>query len=80
MNTSNHEDDVMGQVQAYREKVAAYEALQGEINNLLSSYGGGTEGMSQDDLTRYRALARQRDETLNDMRWLEQQLLDDNDA
>jgi hypothetical protein len=77
MSIPNHDDPMMGQVQTYREKVTTYEALQKDINTLLSAYGGGTEGMNQEDLARYRILARQRDETLNEMRWLEQQLLDE---
>jgi hypothetical protein len=77
MDTSHHEDDVMGQVKNYREKVTLYESLRLEINNLLKEHNGGTEHMRPDDLARYRDLARRRDEALNEMRWFEQQLLDD---
>lgn len=80
MDADNHQDDVMGQVKHYREKVALYESLRIEINSLLTDHNGATENMHADDLARYRDLARQRDEALNDMRWFEQQLLDENES
>ena len=61
----------------YRKVVLIYEGLNQEIDKLIMANGGGTENMSEEDLERYRTLARQRDEVLNEMRWLEQQLLDD---
>jgi hypothetical protein len=79
MDANNQQDDVMGQVKNYREKVAIYESLRVEINTLLKGHNGGTEHMHPDDLARYRELARQRDEALNEMRWFEQQLLDENE-
>lgn len=77
MTMPDQTDDMMGQVHAYREKVATYEALRQQIHSLLSAYGDDADGMTPDDMARYRALARQRDEALNEMRWLEQKLLDE---
>lgn len=79
MNDNNHEDDLIGQVKNYREKVELYESLRIEINRLLMEHNGGTEHMHTDDLARYRDLAHRRDEALNEMRWFEQQLLDENE-
>ncbi|GAB4334237.1 MAG: hypothetical protein Kow00117_17830 [Phototrophicales bacterium] len=70
-------DDMLDQVQHYRSIVATYEQLRQEINKLLMKYGGGTENMPAEDLQRYRKLAHERDEIASEMRWLEQQLLDD---
>ena len=68
------------QVQRYRKMVLLYEALDEEIDQLIMANGGGTEHMSETDLARYRELARKRDEVLNEMRILEQELrLDDTD-
>jgi hypothetical protein len=58
--------------------VLLYEALDEEIDSLIMANGGGTEHMAEPDLARYRELARKRDEVLNEMRILEQELrLDD---
>jgi ElaB/YqjD/DUF883 family membrane-anchored ribosome-binding protein len=75
--TPANNNDMMQQVAAYRAKAADYEKLQQKINNLLSQHNHNTEAMSNASLNQYQTLARQRDETLNDLRWLEQQLLDD---
>ena len=61
--------------------VLLYEALDEEIDQLLTAHGGGTEHMTEADQARYRELARKRDDVLNEMRILEQELhLDDTDA
>jgi hypothetical protein len=70
-------NDTLHQVQNYRKLVLLYEAVQQEINALIHAAGGATEKMSAADRARYRELARRRDELQNDMRYLEQQLLDD---
>jgi phage-related protein len=72
-------DDMMKQVQTYRSKVTTYEELRQQIDDLLSLHGG-VENMSPDEVAHYRELARQRDVTLSEMRWLEQQLLDEDDT
>ena len=61
-------------VRRYRQLVEAYEALDGEIDELLTAARGKTERMSAADLRQYRELARKRTELLNDMRQLEQDL------
>jgi hypothetical protein len=74
------DDDLKTQVAAYQKLVLRYEALDEEIDALIMAHGGTSEKMPPDDLTRYRALARERDELQNEMRMLEHQLrLDDED-
>lgn len=70
-------DDMMDKVQSYQNVVLVYERLNGEINQLLTANNGATENMTKEDVARYRELARQRDEALNEMRILEKQLLDE---
>lgn len=66
--------DLLAKIQRYRQLVEAYEALDGEIDELVTVARGNTDEMSAADLRRYRDLARQRSELLNDMRRLEQVL------
>jgi hypothetical protein len=73
----DHDSDVLRQVQQYRQVVLQYEALDEEIDTLIMAHGGTSEKMPAEDLQRYRALARQRDDLLNEMRAMEQLLLDD---
>ena len=68
-------DDNEGQlklVRRYRQLVEAYEALDGEIDELVTAVRGDAERMSAADLGQYRELARKRTELLNEMRQLEQ--------
>lgn len=74
---SEDRNNPLYQVQRYRELVLRYEALDAEIDELIMSYGGKMEQMPHEALTRYRALARERDDVQNEMRQLEQLLLDD---
>lgn len=74
---SEDHNNPLHQVQRYRELVLRYEALDAEIDELIMSYGGKMEQMPHEALTRYRALARERDDVQNEMRQLEQLLLDD---
>jgi hypothetical protein len=69
--------DLLDKVQTYRDLVLTYERLNAEISQLLTENDGATENMSREDVQRYRVLARQRDEVLNEMRVLERQLLDE---
>ena len=69
--------NILARVQNYRKIVLIYEGLNREIDRLLMVNGGGTENMSDDDLDRFRGLVRHRDELFNEMRSLEQQLLDE---
>lgn len=64
-------------IQAYREAVLAYEALDAKIDELLQSRGGHTEDLSDEDYVRYRDLAALRDLAYNRMKTLESQLLDE---
>lgn len=61
-------------VRQYRQLVEAYEALDSRIDELVTASRGDTNEMSADDLRQYREWARKRNELLNDMRLIEQQL------
>ena len=79
-NPQPGETDELNQVQAYQKIVLEYEALDEEIDALLAEQGGGTENMSPKTLVQYRDLARRRDVIYNEMKALEQQLLDNDNA
>lgn len=68
------EDGQLALVRKYRQLVEAYEALDSQIDELVTAGRGRTEQMSSAELRRYRELARERAELLNEMRLLEQQL------
>jgi hypothetical protein len=74
---SDDKDSTQDKVQRYREIVLQYEALDEAIDALIMAAEGKPENLSPDGFQRYRDLAHQRDELQNEMRWLEQQLLDD---
>ena len=69
--------EILTQVQNYRKIVLIYEGLNREIDKLITANGGGTGNMSEGDLARYHQLAHQRDELYNEMRAIEQQLLNE---
>ena len=71
------DDTTKGQVERYRLLVLSYEKLDKEIDELIMSYGGGTEKMPPEALAHYRDLARQRTDVQNDILWLEQRLMGD---
>lgn len=71
--------DLRAEMRRYQQIVLEYEALDKQIDALLMQYGGASENMPPSELQRYRMLARQRDELQNDMRSLEQILLNDAD-
>ncbi|MFQ3566526.1 MAG: hypothetical protein SNJ59_05970 [Aggregatilineales bacterium] len=73
------EDGAMAAIQRYRDLVLAYEQLDEQIDQFLMASGGTTERMSTDVVARYREMARQRDELLNEMRALENELQIDDD-
>jgi len=79
MGGANEHDDLLDQVKIYQRKVLEYEAINDDINALIMANSGRSEDMSDDDLKRYRELAHKRDEMLHEIRWLEQQLLNDDD-
>ncbi len=70
----------LDQVQVYRQLVLDYEALDEEIDTLLAQHDGATEKMSSADFEHYRELARRRDVIYNQLKALEQQLLDDDEG
>jgi hypothetical protein len=79
-NPQSGEPGDLDRVQAYQKIVLDYEALDEEIDAFLAKHGGATERMSEEDLKRYRDLARRRDVIYNEMKALEQQLLDNDSA
>lgn len=68
------EGDLLPQVQRYRDLVLRYEALDEAIDTLIMRHGGKSDNMPAADLKRYRDLARERDDVLNEMRALERLL------
>jgi hypothetical protein len=78
-NPQSGKPNDLDQVQAYQKIVLEYEALDEQIDALLAEHDGATEKMSAETLAQYRALARRRDDVYNQMKALEQQLLDEND-
>jgi hypothetical protein len=79
-NPQSGETNDLDLVQTYRKVVLEYEALDEEIDTLMAEHDGATEKMSEADLAHYRELARRRDDVYNQMKALEQQLLDDDNA
>jgi hypothetical protein len=73
-------EDARRAVEDYQRIVLEYEMLDAEIDQLLGEYQGKHDLMPPDALTRYRELARQRDDAYNTMRFMEQQLLDIDDT
>ncbi|MCU0496105.1 MAG: hypothetical protein MUF87_01995 [Anaerolineae bacterium] len=71
------ENNDLNSVQTYRNLVLQYEDTHAQITHLLNTHKGGTEYMTEDERTHYRALAKRRDELFSEIRGLEQQLLDD---
>lgn len=65
---------MLDRVEQYRQLVLRYEALDEVIDDFLMAHGGTMEKMSPEDLSRYRDLARQRDDLQNEMRVLEREL------
>ncbi|MEQ8674985.1 MAG: hypothetical protein RLP44_25365 [Aggregatilineales bacterium] len=70
-------EDVLGKVEQYRQTVLLYEDLQHQINGLLKKHSGNSDLMDEADRVLYRDLAHRRDDAMNEMRWLESQLLDE---
>ena len=76
------QDNLSQQVEDYRSLVLQYEKLDEQIDTLLDAHKHRREDqLDEDTRQQYRELARQRADTLNAMRVLEQQLqLDESDA
>ncbi len=77
MTATTGSDDALSKVEKYHKAVLNYEELQQQINALLRANDGSSDEMSELDRKQYRELARQRDEAMNEMRWLENQLLEE---
>ncbi len=73
-------NDTQDKLQRYRKIVLQYEQLDEEIDALIMASDGIPENMSLEDRAQYRELARRRDEAQNEMRWLESQLLVDDET
>ncbi len=65
------------EVMEYRKLVLLYEAIDAEIDKLIMMHGGRSEDLPDADRERYRDLARKRDDLQNEMRAMEQRLLDE---
>jgi hypothetical protein len=76
---SESDREMLHRVQQYRKTVLVYEALNAQIDALLAAYRGDLSQMPPEERQRYRELAQKRDEVLNDMRGLEQELHIDDD-
>jgi len=70
-------DDTQQRVQLYRQTVEEYERLDKEIDALIMKYDGASKNMPDDVLANYREMARRRGELRNEMRFLEQQLFEE---
>lgn len=71
------ERDMLEMVERYQATVLRYESLHRQINALIQQFDGDSEKMSAEARIQYQDLARQRDEAMNELRWLEQELLDE---
>lgn len=72
--SDNRQQNALQLIQKYQELVLLYESLDKEIDSLIMSHGGGSENLPPEELSRYRHLARRRDDVLNEMRELELEL------
>ena len=73
-------DDTHDKLERYRAIVLQYEQLDEEIDALIMASNGIPDHMPPEDRARYRDLARRRDEVQNEMRWLESQLMEDDES
>jgi chromosome segregation ATPase len=76
---SDQPDDSFDKVRQYRELVLQYEKIDEEIDALIMAVDGVPDKLSPADRDRYREMANRRDELQNEMRWLEQQLMAEDD-
>ncbi len=73
----NDAPDPAAKAQEYQKSVLEYEALDRQIDELLSARGGVSENLSDEDYAHYRELADLRDLAYNRMKTLERSLLDE---
>ena len=69
--------DSAAKAREYEQSVLAYEQLDQQVDELLSSRGGHSDDLSDEDYIRYRELAELRDLAYNRMKTLERTLLDE---
>ncbi len=70
-------EDLIEQVQYYRELVLKYEALNLEISQLLMDNDGASENMTAKEFAHYRVLAKERDRLQDEIRVIELELMDE---
>ncbi len=80
MSRSQQDPGDLERIQAYQQLVLKYEALDEAIDALLMRFNGGTENMPDQEYEHYRRLASERDETYNQMKELERQILLDDEG
>jgi hypothetical protein len=73
------QDDALKRVQEYEKLVLAYEALDEVIDAMLTQDRGQTEEMSVEELNRSREMFRERNEMLNQLRFMEHELMIEDD-
>ncbi len=74
---TNGTQDSAAKAREYEQSVLAYEKLDKQVDELLSSRGGHSDDLSDEDYVRYRELAELRDLAYNRMKTLERTLLDE---
>ncbi len=73
----NNSQDPVARAHEYDQSVRAYEDLDSQIDALLSSRGGMSQNLSDEDYIHYRELVDLRDLAYNLMKTLERALLDE---
>jgi len=74
---SDNTQGTAAKAQEYQRAVEEFEKLDKQVDALLSSRGGHTNELSDEDYTHYRELAELRDLAYNQMKTLERGLLDE---
>lgn len=70
-------NDMQSRVNDYNALVREYEALDAQIRDLLTAYGGRYDNLSAEGVKQYRELANRRDELFSEVRSMEQELFSD---
>lgn len=73
----NNSQNPAAKAHEYEQSVIAYEKLDQQIDSLLSSRGGVSQNLTDEDYAHYRELADLRDLAYNRMKTLERALLDE---
>lgn len=64
-------------IEQYKLLVARYEALSQEIDDFLTAARRDGKALDPDEMQRYRAIARERDELFSEMRAMQRQLIEE---